>query len=63
MSLEFEMINIGIMSYYSGLEVKQLEEGIFISQESYAKEVLKKSKMFYCNLVNTPMERNEIIKV
>ena len=30
MSLEFEMTDIGIMSYYLGLEVKQMEDGIFI---------------------------------
>jgi len=56
MSYEFEMTDLGLMSYYLGLEVKQLEEGIFISQECYAKEVLKKFKMFDCNPVNTPME-------
>ena len=56
MSLEFEMMDIGIMSYYLGLEVKQMEDEIFISQESYAREVLKKFKMLDCNPVNTPME-------
>jgi hypothetical protein len=34
MALEFEMTDIGLMSYYLGLVVKQLEEGIFISQEN-----------------------------
>ena len=56
MSLEFEMTDIGLMSYYLGLEVKQMGDAIFISQESYVKEVLKKFKMFDCNPVNTPME-------
>ncbi|KAH9650236.1 hypothetical protein KPL70_026291 [Citrus sinensis] len=42
---EFEMTNIRLMAYYLGIEVKQKEEGIFISQESYAKEILKKFKM------------------
>ena len=53
MSLEFEMTDIGIMSYYLGLEVKQMEEDIFISQESYKKEILRKFNMFDCNPVNT----------
>ncbi|PHT81325.1 hypothetical protein T459_14340 [Capsicum annuum] len=48
--------DIGLMSYYLGLEVNQMEEGIFISQESYTKEILKKYNMFDCNPVNTPME-------
>ena len=55
MSLEFEMTNIGLMSYYFGLEVMQMEEGIFISQERYTKEISKKFNMFDCNPVNTPM--------
>uniref|UniRef100_A0A3Q7ED88 Reverse transcriptase Ty1/copia-type domain-containing protein n=1 Tax=Solanum lycopersicum TaxID=4081 RepID=A0A3Q7ED88_SOLLC len=49
MSLEFEMTDIGLMSYYLGLEVKQMEEGIFISQASYTKDILKKFNMFDCN--------------
>ncbi|XP_019229254.1 PREDICTED: uncharacterized protein LOC109210308 [Nicotiana attenuata] len=50
------MTDVGLMSYYLGLEVKQMEDGIFISQESYSKEILKKFNMLDCNLVNTPMD-------
>ncbi|KAL0554273.1 hypothetical protein IC582_008190 [Cucumis melo] len=39
MTQEFEMTDIGLMSYYLGIEVKQSEEGIFISQERYTREV------------------------
>ncbi|KAH9681198.1 hypothetical protein KPL71_026879 [Citrus sinensis] len=53
---EFEVIDIGLMAYYLGIEVKQKEEGIFISQESYAKEILKKFKMNDCKLISTPVE-------
>ncbi len=56
MTLEFEMTDIGLMTYYLGLEVKQMEDDIFISQEGYAKKILEKFKMLDCNLVNTPME-------
>ena len=34
---EFGMTNIGLMVYYLGIEVKQMEDEIFISQEGYAK--------------------------
>ena len=37
---EFTMTDIGLMSFYLGIKVKQTEEGIFISQEHYANEVL-----------------------
>ncbi|KAJ7961115.1 Retrovirus-related Pol polyprotein from transposon TNT 1-94 [Quillaja saponaria] len=37
-------------------KVKQNDGGIFISQEGYAKDVLKKFQMLDSNSVNTPME-------
>lgn len=56
MTKEFEMTDIGLMSYYLGIEVKQTDDGIFISQEGYAKEILKKFGMDKCNPVGTPIE-------
>ena len=56
MMKEFEMTDIGLMSYYLGIEVKQEKKGILISQQSYVKEVLKKFKMDDSNPVGTPME-------
>ncbi|KAK2974858.1 hypothetical protein RJ640_001909 [Escallonia rubra] len=56
MAQEFEMTDIGLMSYYLGIEVKQRDNGIFISQEGYAKEILKKFKMDDANPVSTPVE-------
>ena len=53
MTREFEMMDIGLMAYYLGIEVKQKEEGIFISQESYARDLLKKFKMNDCMLLST----------
>ncbi|KAK2976029.1 hypothetical protein RJ640_012069 [Escallonia rubra] len=35
MAKEFEMIDINLMSYYLGIEVKQIDDGIFISQERH----------------------------
>ncbi|GJY36095.1 retrovirus-related pol polyprotein from transposon TNT 1-94 [Tanacetum coccineum] len=56
MTREFEMTDIGLMSYYLGIEVKQTDEGIFICQERYAKEILKRFDMDKCNPVGTPIE-------
>ncbi|XP_022897494.1 uncharacterized protein LOC111411169 [Olea europaea var. sylvestris] len=39
MAQEFEMTDIGLMAYYLGIEVKQMEDCIFISQAGYAKEI------------------------
>ncbi|GKU99292.1 hypothetical protein SLEP1_g12160 [Rubroshorea leprosula] len=40
-------------------EVVQNGEGIFISQEKYAKDLLKKCRMEDCNSVGTPMVSNQ----
>ncbi|KAJ4961986.1 hypothetical protein NE237_021896 [Protea cynaroides] len=57
MPQEFEMTDIGLMSYYLGIEVKQMEKWIFISQEMYAKiQKLKKFKINDCKPINKPVE-------
>lgn len=56
MTKEFEMMDIGLMSYYLGIEVKQCKERIFISQEGYVKEVLKKFNIGQCKPVSTLIE-------
>jgi len=56
MNKEFEMTDIGLISYYLGIEIKQGEDGIFVNQEKFAKEILKKFKMEDCAKVKTPVE-------
>jgi len=56
MEKEFEMTDLGHMRYFLGLEVKQLETDIFVSQERYAEDILSKFKMARCSPVSTPME-------
>ncbi|KAK2981276.1 hypothetical protein RJ640_006977 [Escallonia rubra] len=56
MAKEFEMTDIGLMSYYLGIEVKERDDGIFISQEVYGKEVLKKFNMENFNTISIPIE-------
>lgn len=58
MACEFEITDIGLMSYYLGIEVKQSEYKVFISQSGFAKEILKKFKMEECNPVSTSIECN-----
>ena len=42
MSQEFEMSQMGELYFILGLQIKQREDGIFISQEKYVKELVKK---------------------
>ena len=50
---EFEMTDNGLVSYFLGIEVKQENDGIFISQKKYMREILEKFKMDSYNAVNT----------
>eukprot|EP00253_Pinus_taeda_P010659 PITA_10659 len=51
MKNEFEMIDLGSLRYFLGIEVKQIENGIFISQEKY---VLERFKMRNSKPTPTP---------
>jgi len=44
----FEMTNLGEMSYFLGMKVKQNKGDIFICQRKYAKKILKKFNMENC---------------
>ncbi|GKD82711.1 retrovirus-related pol polyprotein from transposon TNT 1-94 [Tanacetum coccineum] len=39
---EFEMSMMGELNFFLGLQIKQLEDGIFFNQSKYIKEILKK---------------------
>lgn len=47
---EFEMSELGLMSYFLGIEVVQRSDVIFISQIKYVTGILQKFKMDMCNL-------------
>ena len=55
MQSEFEMSLLGELNFFLGLQISQLEDGIFISQIKYIKEMLKKFGMEDCRPVSTPM--------
>jgi hypothetical protein len=51
----FKMIDLSLMSYFLGMKVKQSNDGIFICEKKYAKEILKKFHMKNWKNTNTPM--------
>ena len=46
---------MGELSYFLGLQVNQRNDGIFISQTKYIKDLLKKFDMVDCSPASTPM--------
>lgn len=55
MMVEFDMTDLGKMSYFLGIKVLQRPDGIFISQKKYAHEVLERFTMAQCNPVHNPI--------
>ena len=53
---KFEMTDLGLLSSYLGMEVRQSSVSIFLSQRAYTNHILKVFKMNDCNSIQTPME-------
>jgi hypothetical protein len=53
---EFEMSLLGEISFFLGLQIRQRNQGIFISQTKYIKEMLNRFGMEDCKPVITPMQ-------
>jgi hypothetical protein len=58
MANEFEMSMIGELTYFLGLQIKQLKNGIFVSQGKYIKDMLKKFGIVDAEGISTPMGTN-----
>ncbi|GJT71912.1 retrovirus-related pol polyprotein from transposon TNT 1-94 [Tanacetum coccineum] len=52
---EFEMSMMGELNFFLGLQIKQLEDGIFFNQSKYIKEMLKKFGLEDSKPMKTPM--------
>nr|GEV99831.1 uncharacterized mitochondrial protein AtMg00810-like [Tanacetum cinerariifolium] len=56
---KFQMSSMGELSFFLGLQVKKKSDGIFISQDKYVAEVLKKFDFVNVKTASTPMESNK----
>jgi hypothetical protein len=55
---KFEMSMMGELKYFLGFQIKQLQEGTFISQTKYIQDILKKFGMKDDKPIKTPMGTN-----
>nr|GEZ05670.1 hypothetical protein [Tanacetum cinerariifolium] len=56
MKNKFQMSSIGELTFFFGLQVKQKEDGIFISQDKYVAEILKKFDFLSVKTASTSIE-------
>ncbi|KAJ3686570.1 hypothetical protein LUZ61_015734 [Rhynchospora tenuis] len=61
MSSEFEMSMMGELNFFLGLQIKQQQDDIFISQTKYAKELIKKFGIEDSKRCDTPMGKSTCI--
>jgi spore maturation protein CgeB len=58
MANEFEMSMIGELSYFLGLQIKQIKNDTFVSQGKYIKDMIKKFGLQDAKQMSTPMGTN-----
>ncbi|GJR73152.1 retrovirus-related pol polyprotein from transposon TNT 1-94 [Tanacetum coccineum] len=56
MKSRFQMSSMGELTFFLGLQVKQKPDGIFISQDKYVAEILKKFDFANVKTASTPIE-------
>ncbi|GJT01376.1 putative ribonuclease H-like domain-containing protein [Tanacetum coccineum] len=59
MHKRFQMSSIGELTFFLGLQVKQQPDGIFISQDKYVADILKKFDFCSIKIATTPIVPNK----
>ncbi|GKG12835.1 uncharacterized mitochondrial protein-like protein, partial [Tanacetum coccineum] len=53
------MSSMGELTFFLGLQVKQKDDGIFISQDKYVADILKKFDFDTVKIASTPIKTNK----
>ncbi|GJR28792.1 putative ribonuclease H-like domain-containing protein [Tanacetum coccineum] len=61
MHKRFQMSSMGELTFFLGLQVKQKDDGIFISQDKYVANILKKFNFATVKTTRTPIETNKAL--
>ncbi|GJX40943.1 putative ribonuclease H-like domain-containing protein [Tanacetum coccineum] len=62
MHKKFQMSSMGELTFFLGLQVTQKDDRIFISQDKYVDEILKKFGFLTLKTTSTPMETSKPLK-
>ena len=58
LSQQFEMKDLGHLSYFLGLEITHSTYELYITQAKYASELLSRAELIDSKIVDTPVELN-----
>ncbi|GJV61797.1 putative ribonuclease H-like domain-containing protein [Tanacetum coccineum] len=61
MHKKFQMSSMGELTFFLGLQVMQKDDGIFISQDKYVADILKKFDFVTCKKTRRPIETNKAL--
>ncbi|GJR32862.1 putative ribonuclease H-like domain-containing protein [Tanacetum coccineum] len=61
MHKRFQMSSMGELTFFLGLQVKQKDDGIFISQDKYVADILKKFDFATIKIASTHVETNKAL--
>ncbi|GJT21451.1 putative ribonuclease H-like domain-containing protein [Tanacetum coccineum] len=61
MHKKFQISSIGELTFFLGLQVMQKDDGIFISQDKYVADILKKFDFSSVKTASTPIETNKAL--
>jgi hypothetical protein len=56
---DFALKDVGDLHYFLGIDVTKSQQGILLTQSKYAMDLLKRTSMFNCKPVNTPLPSSE----
>nr|GEW07024.1 retrovirus-related Pol polyprotein from transposon TNT 1-94 [Tanacetum cinerariifolium] len=61
MHKKYQMSSMGELTFFLGLQVMQKDDGIFISQDKYVADILKKFDFSLLKTASTPIETNKAL--
>lgn len=55
LSTKFSLKDLGSLKYFLGIEINRFQNGLFLSQAKYTRDLLHKARMIACSSIRTPM--------